>query len=120
MTETFPDQIEQNLADWPGDPELADLLRKYGPNKVDPWPIRETDMLATAFNRSILKLGERIVILKCGHRAVTKNRKSCHCSVCQAMVDRGADFDLFLRESGLHTDHSEEDDTDEGNSDHLD
>lgn len=52
--------------------------------------IVETDILATAYNRE--KLGpsmvRRIVVLACGHRAITRNAKTMVCPRCTEMVRR--------------------------------
>jgi hypothetical protein len=54
--------------------------------------IVETDMLATAFNRDRgLGAIRRIVILECGHRVVTRNRKSAPCARCDEMLRRSID-----------------------------
>lgn len=55
--------------------------------------ITETDHIATAYNRKWL--GEscvrRIVVLACGHRAVTRNAKSMVCPRCTEMLRRSVE-----------------------------
>lgn len=79
-----------------GDPDLADTMRMINP----PAPrerIVQTDILATVFNRDKLgpDLCRRIVILECGHRAVTRNAKSSKCNRCHRMIMEGYDYDAF-------------------------
>lgn len=98
------DDEQNHLAEWPGDPALAEINQKISA-KAPKSRILHTDILATAYNIEQLEINdlERIVDLDCSHKVVTKNFKTCHCPICQAMVDRGADFDSFeqhLRENG--------------------
>lgn len=55
--------------------------------------IVETDYLATAFNRERLgkSMVRRIVVLACGHRAVTRNAGSMVCPRCTEMLRRSVE-----------------------------
>lgn len=79
-----------------GDPELAERMKLYW-KKPPVERIIRTDFLATAINRE--KLGEdlckRIVELDCGHRAVTRNAKTCPCLDCHKMILDGEDYEAF-------------------------
>jgi len=79
-----------------GDPELAALMRRMKV-KAPIEKILRTDWLATALNRK--KLGEdmckRIVDLACGHKAVTRNARTCPCSTCHGMILNGDDYEAF-------------------------
>ncbi len=95
MSDPF-DQFERSRKAWPGDPELA-AFNKEWKIKAPLERIRETDILLTAHNADkLLPLGQRIVVLECRHidiAKITARRKRC--SVCQDMIERGADYDLW-------------------------
>jgi hypothetical protein len=66
--------------------------------------IKETDYLATAFNRDRLgtSMSRRIVVLECGHRAITRNAGSMICPRCTEMLRRSIetgeeDYETFRR-----------------------
>ncbi len=79
-----------------GDPELAAFQKRFW-KKPPVEKIVQTDWLATALNRA--KLGpdhcKRVVDLACGHKAVTRNAKSCPCKACHKMILNGEDYDLW-------------------------
>jgi hypothetical protein len=79
-----------------GDPELAKIMKRVWKNPPVERIVR-TDWLATSINRD--KLGEdmckRIVDLACGHKAVTRNAKTCPCKECHKMILDGEDYDAF-------------------------
>jgi hypothetical protein len=67
-----------------------------------PAPVEEivsTDWLATAINHGnkTLRVTERIVILRCGHREVTRNARRCKCTACHQMILNGEDYEKFNR-----------------------
>lgn len=95
-------QHERHLDEWPGDEKLAEINKRFGV-KAPKSIIIETDVIATAWNRETLgsDVLNRIVKLNCGHMVITKNAKKVHCGACQAMIDRGADWDLFVTERGM-------------------
>ena len=70
--------------------------------------IVETDLIASAFNRERLgtSMTRRIVVLACGHRAVTRNSNSMRCLRCTEMLRRSIetgeeDYDSFRHGNGL-------------------
>lgn len=83
-----------------GDPELAKFYRETHP-KPPVENIVETDVMATALNRS--KLGDnflkRVVILACGHREITTNKKRAPCRTCHKMMLDGEDYEAFRNRS---------------------
>ena len=95
MSDTL-DQFERARDAWPGDPELA-AFNKEWKIKAPLERIRETDILLTSFNADkLLPRGERVVVLECRHLDVVKiTAMRKRCSVCQDMIERGADYDLF-------------------------
>lgn len=81
-----------------GDPVLAAAMRAMSINAKAPVEkIIRTDWLATAVNRG--KLGpdhcKRIVDLACGHKAVTRNARTCPCKDCHKMILDGEDYEAF-------------------------
>lgn len=81
-----------------GDPVLAAVMRSMRINAKAPVEkIVGTDWLASAINRP--KLGpdmcKRIVDLACGHKAVTRNARTCPCSICHEMILNGEDYEAF-------------------------
>lgn len=101
------DEYDQHLANWPGDPTLAEINRSVSV-KPPKSRIVETNILATSYNLDRLDLSalERIVNLDCGHLVVTRNHLHCICPVCQDMIDRGADFQAYedhLKQIGLRS-----------------
>jgi hypothetical protein len=79
-----------------GDPELAETMKRYW-KKPPVEKIVATDFLATALNRGTLgnDLCKRIVDLACGHKAVTRNVKTCPCLSCHKMILDGEDYDAW-------------------------
>jgi hypothetical protein len=45
-------------------------------------------MFMMAFNKNLALLGQRVVDLACGHKALTKNRKKMICPRCTEMLRR--------------------------------
>lgn len=79
-----------------GDPELAATMKRFW-KKPPIENIVGTDWLATSLNRSQLgpDLCKRIVDLACGHKAVTRNARTCPCLDCHKMILDGEDYDAF-------------------------
>ena len=73
------------------DPKLAALMKNV-PAPVE--RIVETDMLLTIANRMSLA-GRRVVVLACGHKAVTSNSTRVKCADCHRMILAGEDYDGF-------------------------
>lgn len=90
------DDAEYFWNKWPGDTSLAEVNKRFNV-KAPLERIVETNILMTALNQGKLDIKnlERVVDLACGHRVLTKNTKKCRCGVCQEMLDRGCDYDLF-------------------------
>lgn len=70
--------------------------------------IVETDIIATAFNRARLgdSMSRRIVVLACGHRAITRNAKMMTCLRCTEMLRRSVetgeeDYESFRHRGAL-------------------
>lgn len=58
--------------------------------------IISTDIFAMIFNAEVFaKTGERVVLLECGHKILTRNRDRAHCPRCQHMFDSEYDWDGF-------------------------
>lgn len=75
-----------------GDPVLAEFMRSH---KLSA-PVENiitVDWTATALNRERLKTGERVVILDCGHYAVTKAKRRTACGQCHEMILNGEDYE---------------------------
>jgi hypothetical protein len=79
-----------------GDPELAAFQRRFW-KKPPIEKIVATDFLATSLNRDTLgpDLCKRIVDLECGHKAVTRNARTCPCKTCHKMILDGEDYEAF-------------------------
>jgi len=79
-----------------GDPELAATMRRYW-KKPPIEKITATDFLATAINRETLGVDmcKRIVDLACGHKVVTRNARTCPCTICHKMILDGEDYEAF-------------------------
>lgn len=81
------------------DPTLAAMMRRLNP----PAPLMrivETDLLLTIINHLSLA-AKRVVLLECGHRAVTSNAHAVKCKDCHSMLMNGDDLDGYLRERGV-------------------
>jgi hypothetical protein len=79
--------------------------------KIDPIRERivETDHIATAFNRQRLggSMSRRIVVLACGHRAITRNAKDMACQRCTEMLRRSVETGEEDYESFRHRGHQD-------------
>lgn len=81
-----------------GDPELAGMMRQL---KV-PAPVEQiirTEIIPTVMNRLNLA-GRRVVLLACGHRAVTANSRRVACGECHRMILDGEDYEAFRNRKG--------------------
>ena len=80
----------------PPDLQLAALMRRLKP-KVPIEEFEHVNYLATAlsYEAGHIKLGWRIVKLKCGHLATTKAQNRCGCRVCHQMIMEGRDYQGF-------------------------
>ncbi len=85
-----------------GDPELAATMRRLKV-RAPVEKIVDTDYLATALNRESIgpDLCKRVVILDCGHRIVTRNRRRAPCPTCHAMILNGEDYEAFRRRGDM-------------------
>lgn len=77
-----------------GDPVLAEFMRRHDPG-APVEKILRTDFFMTALNGERLRGNERIVILECGHYAITANSTRCRCSFCHEMILNGEDYEAF-------------------------
>ncbi len=88
-----PSPPEEEL--WPGDEILAASNKRFG-LKAPLERIVATDWVTTALNRDKIGEFQVVVDLACGHsQVVSMRRRNVRCKICQAMIDRGADYEAF-------------------------
>lgn len=76
-----------------GDPKLAAMMQRLKP----PVPVErivETDIFLTVVNHLDLA-GRRVVLLACGHKAITANSARARCHECYRMIMKGEDYEAF-------------------------
>lgn len=89
------DLLAESEARWPGDPELAARFKALE-FKAPLETILETDFFTTGAS-GMNGVDQRVVILACRHTAIAERGqwKKMRCQLCQAMIDRGADYDGY-------------------------
>lgn len=86
-----------------GDPQLAAIMRRLRP-KAPVERVTVIDWPATAMSRHRLNEGQMVVILACGHDAVTRSQERAPCHRCHEMILNGEDYDAFRNRGGAESD----------------